>query len=111
MRAYTSRRHALAAFADVQVESIEREAVDVKIVWDAAQHMDACHGGQVLVVTEDHFALALASLEKGVQHAALDARLDGHWREVLGTIIAISDDADRPTSPSGRCRVRQAFAK
>ena len=91
VRAYTTQDHTQARYADVRVNSIEREAVDVKIVWDAAQFKSMHPAGRVLIVTEDQFALALNSIEPSVQHAAAAARLDRYWRPILGNVTTLQE--------------------
>eukprot|EP00629_Pelagomonadales_sp_RCC1024_P012669 CAMPEP_0119280556 /NCGR_PEP_ID=MMETSP1329-20130426/22893_1 /TAXON_ID=114041 /ORGANISM="Genus nov. species nov., Strain RCC1024" /LENGTH=181 /DNA_ID=CAMNT_0007281149 /DNA_START=107 /DNA_END=649 /DNA_ORIENTATION=- len=82
-RSYAASSHDHADRATHRVFSDEKEAVDVKMVWDASAL--ANDGYTVLIVTGDQFGRTLASVQPAsVLHATWESELAPFWRKVLG---------------------------
>jgi hypothetical protein len=96
LRIYTSFAHGLRKYATHTTSTAAVDAVDVKIIWDAAAHAmgaGSSHGSsrssssnerRSLVVTNDHFGPVLAAQASSVDHATMDAELPPVWRRALG---------------------------
>eukprot|EP00613_Pedinella_sp_CCMP2098_P081622 CAMPEP_0171935186 /NCGR_PEP_ID=MMETSP0993-20121228/32673_1 /TAXON_ID=483369 /ORGANISM="non described non described, Strain CCMP2098" /LENGTH=394 /DNA_ID=CAMNT_0012576049 /DNA_START=367 /DNA_END=1552 /DNA_ORIENTATION=- len=85
-RAYTTTFHDLANRATHTVASEEREAVDVEIVWVAANFVrdDLVRRRRVLVVTDDRFGRTLASIHpRNVEHAGWSTELSATWTRIF----------------------------
>ena len=81
--AYAAQDNGQANRATVVVESSDKEAVDVKMVWDASRLAKV--GTKVLVVTKDLFGRTLASVEPAsVEHATWDSPLPAFYQDCFG---------------------------
>ena len=77
---YASWDHAHANRVTDVVHSSEKEAVDVKMVWDASRYVRSNY--LVLIVTKDQFGRTLASLSpENVEHVTWDAPLPTFYAE------------------------------
>lgn len=86
LRIYASSDHGLRDHATVVVPCGGRDAVDIRMIWDAAQFTQLeTINAQVLVVTSDHFGSVLAAVTaERVDHATTTTELPSPWKEVLG---------------------------
>lgn len=85
LRIYASSEHGLREHATVIVPSAGRDAVDIRIIWDAAQHTQSETTAQVLVATGDHFGSVMAAVTpERVDHATTTTELPELWRVALG---------------------------
>ena len=81
--AYAAEDNGQANRATVVVESSDKEAVDVKMVWDASRLAKV--GTKVLIVTNDLFGRTLASVEPtSVEHATWDSPLPEFYQDCFG---------------------------
>ena len=115
-RSYCSPDHSQANRATHLSRSNKKEAVDVKMVCDAARLSD---DSEILVITDDLFGDTLQAELKTVTHVTYDGRLPARWRSRLDDAASISDffkrfDVHRerrsrtPSVVSGRSRGTRA---
>lgn len=85
LRVYTSAAHPLAHLATHTVESTLRDAVDLRIVWDAALlTQERGESVSLLVVTKDRFGTTLESICGSVESVYPVKPLRQDWSQRLG---------------------------
>lgn len=84
-RSYTTDNHDHACRATHTVKSSQREAVDVRIVWDVAKQKKET---AMLVVTNDQFGKTLSDVayEANVAHVEYSSILPQYWQRILGVV-------------------------
>ena len=82
-RAYCAPNHAWASRATHLSNSSEKEAVDVRIVCDAAVIANRIVDADILLVTDDLFGHTLAAELSAVTHATFSGSLPQRWMQQL----------------------------
>ena len=85
-RAYCAPNHAWASRATHLSRSSEKEAVDVRIVCDAAIIANRMVDADILLVTDDLFGRTLAAELSAVTHATFSGSLPQRWMQQLGNM-------------------------
>ena len=83
-RAYSAPDHSWANRATHWSRSCEKEAVDVRIVCDAAEIASRHKDADILLVTDDLFGRTLAAELSAVTHATYSGKLPVWWSSFLG---------------------------
>jgi len=91
LRSYAKEDHPMASRATHTIQSKEREAVNMQMVWDMATYCSDKHqAAHVLLVTDDRFGKTLASLDlvTSIIWVPLELDLPQPWRRALGRTSA-----------------------